>query len=140
VDTESIEVHAAEEVEEAREVPAYHDPSGLQAPRSSSSLGQDEQMAIGDEDRSALCDEPSVVPRINHLLYVLVLATTYGKDRFFLLEWEQLQDLVLSQYSAWLAERGNLRPKNSKSLHCSAIPDQLAAFENRWDKITERLA
>jgi len=128
VDTESIEIHAAEEMEEAREVPAYP------------SLDQDEQMAIGGEDRGALCDEPSVVPRINHLLYVLVLATTYGKDRFFLLEWEQLQDLVLSQYSAWLAERGNLRPKNSKSLHCSAIPDQLAAFENRWDKITERLA
>ena len=61
MDTESIEIHAAEEMEEAREVPAYHDPSGLQAPRSSSSLDQDEQMAIGDEDRGALCDEPSMV-------------------------------------------------------------------------------
>ena len=61
MDTESIEVHAAEEMEETWEVPADHDPSGLQAPRSSSRLGQDEQMAIGDEDRGALRDEPSVV-------------------------------------------------------------------------------
>ena len=61
MDTESIEVYAAEKVEEAWEVPAYHDPSGLQAPRSSSRLGQNEQMAIGDEDRGTLCDEPSVV-------------------------------------------------------------------------------
>ena len=63
MDTESIEIHAAEEVEEAWEVPAYHDPSGLQAPRSSSRLGQNEQMAIGDEDRGTLCDEPSVVQK-----------------------------------------------------------------------------
>ena len=63
MDTESIEIHAAEKMEEAREVPAYHDPSGLQAPRSSSRLGQDEQMAIGDEDRGTLCDEPSVVQK-----------------------------------------------------------------------------
>jgi hypothetical protein len=58
VDKESIEIHAAEEMEEAMEIPADHDKSGLQAPRSSSSLDQDEQMAIGDEDRGARCDGP----------------------------------------------------------------------------------
>ena len=82
---------------------------------------------------------PKVAPRIQHLLYVLVLATAYGQDRFFILEWEQLQDVVLSQYSAWLAAKGGVRPRNPKSLHCGATPDQLAVFENRWDKITERL-
>ena len=61
MDTESIEIHAAEEMEEAREVSADHDPSGLQAPTSSSSLDQDEPMAIGPKDRGTLCDEPSVV-------------------------------------------------------------------------------
>ena len=61
MDTESIEVHAAEEVEEAWEVPADHDPSGLQAPRGSSRLGQDEPMAIGPKDRGTLRDEPSMV-------------------------------------------------------------------------------
>ena len=61
MDTESVEIHSAEEKEKTEEVPAAHDPSGLQAPRSSSSLDQDEQMAIGDEDRGALCDEPSMV-------------------------------------------------------------------------------
>ena len=58
MDKESIEIHAVEEMEEAREVPADHGPSGLQTARSTSSLGQDEQMAIGDEERSALRDEP----------------------------------------------------------------------------------
>ena len=63
MDKESIEVHAAEEVEEAWEVPADHDPSGLQASRSSSSLGQDEPMAIGPEDRGTLRDEPIMVQK-----------------------------------------------------------------------------
>jgi len=41
-----------------------------------------------------------VVPRIPHLLCILVLATEYGKDRFYILEWEQLCDIAISSYSA----------------------------------------
>ena len=80
-----------------------------------------------------------LVPNIPHLLYVLVLATTYGQDRFFVLEWEQLQELVLTHYRAWLAAKGGVRPRNPKSLHCSALPEQLGEFEGQWDTITRRL-
>jgi len=80
-----------------------------------------------------------VVPRIPHLLCILVLATEYGKDRFYILEWEQLCDIAISSYSAWLAAKDGVRPRNYKSLHCSVSPEQLAEFENQWDKITERL-
>ena len=80
-----------------------------------------------------------VVPRIPHLIYVFVLATEYGKDKFFILEWEQLQDIAISGYAAWLAAKGGVRPRNYKSLHCSVSPKQLAEFENQWEKITERL-
>jgi len=80
-----------------------------------------------------------VVPRIPHLLCILVLATEYGKDRFYILEWEQLRDIVVSSYSAWLAAKDGVRPRNYESLHCSVSPEQLAEFENQWDKITERL-
>ena len=31
-------------------------------------------------------------PKIPHLSCVLVLATEYGEDRFFILEWEELQE------------------------------------------------
>jgi len=72
-------------------------------------------------------------------LCILVLATEYGKDRFYILEWEQLRDIVVSSYSAWLAAKDGVRPRNYESLHCSVSPEQLAEFENQWDKITERL-
>jgi hypothetical protein len=80
-----------------------------------------------------------LVPRIPQLLCILVLATVYGKDRFFILEWEQLQDIAVSGYTVWLAAKAGVRPRNYKSLHCSVSPEQLAEFENQWEKITERL-
>ena len=80
-----------------------------------------------------------VPPRIPHLLCVLVLATEYGKDRFFILEWEQLRDLAISAYRAWLAKHHGVRPRNYRSLHCSVTPQQLGKFANQWGKITERL-
>jgi hypothetical protein len=80
-----------------------------------------------------------VVPRIPHLLCILVLATEYGKDRFYILEWEQLRDIAVSSHSAWLATKDGVRPRNYRSLRCSVSPEQLTEFENQWDKITERL-
>ena len=80
-----------------------------------------------------------VVPRVRHLLCVFVLATEYGKDRFYVLEWEQLRDIVVAQYRAWLAAHNGVRPRSYDSLHCTVLPDQLAKFEDRWDTIAERL-
>jgi hypothetical protein len=80
-----------------------------------------------------------VASRIPHLLCVLVLATEYGKDRFYILEWEQLQDIAVSSYRAWLGAKDGVRPRNYKSLHCSVSPELLPEFENQWNKITERL-
>ena len=78
-------------------------------------------------------------PKIPHLLCILVVATDYGKDRFFILEWEQLRDVAVSEYRVWLASKNGVRPKNYKSLHCSVYPKHLAKFENQRKKIEDRL-
>jgi hypothetical protein len=80
-----------------------------------------------------------VVPRIPHLMCIFVIATEYGNDRFFILKWEQLQDIAVSGYTAMLAAKDGVRPRNYKSLHCFVSLRQLVEFENQWDKITERL-
>lgn len=80
-----------------------------------------------------------VEPRIPHLLCVLVLAATeYGRDQFFILEWEQLRDIAVSSYSEWLAAKDGVRPRNPDSKHCSLSPQQLSRFENKWDRVKER--
>ena len=73
-------------------------------------------------------------------MFVFVLATEYGKDRFFILEWEELQAIVIKSYGGWLAAHGGKRPKKPESLHCSVSPADLKKFENRWDSIIERTA
>jgi hypothetical protein len=80
-----------------------------------------------------------IEPNIPHLICVLVLATEYGKDRFYILEWEQLRDLAVEHYCSWLATKGGIRPKNYKSLHCSVLPKHLTEFEENWDMIKARL-
>ena len=61
MDSKQVEVHAAEEVEKAAEVSKGHDQSWVYAPGSPQDLGQDEQMAIGGAEGSALCPEPTMV-------------------------------------------------------------------------------
>ncbi len=74
-------------------------------------------------------------PRIPHLLCVMVLATEYGKDQFFVIEWEELRDIVVERYCSWLETHDGIRPKNYKSLHCSVLPQHLANFEGKWERI-----
>jgi hypothetical protein len=82
---------------------------------------------------------PKLSPRIPHLLCILVLATEYGADRFFILEWEELRDVAVSGYRKWLASKGGVRPKKYDSLYCAVSPQQLLKFENQWGKVTKAL-
>ena len=112
--------------------------TGMVVPKWVSVPGVDKFVEVRFEDKKQILGS-KLVPRIPHLLCILVLATEYGKDRFFILEWEQLQDIAVSGYSAWLAAKDGVRPRNYKCLHCSVSPVQLAEFENQWSRITARL-
>jgi len=74
-----------------------------------------------------------------HLMCVLVLAVEYGKDQFYILEFEQLQRVVVSEYRAYLARKGGIRPKKFDSLHCQARPCDLEQYRDKWNNITTKL-
>ena len=57
MDQESAEIDATEEMEESSEVPKDYDQIRLQTARSSQDVGQNEQMAIGQQDRRSLYHE-----------------------------------------------------------------------------------
>ena len=61
MDQESAEVNAIEEMEESSEVPKDYDQIRLQTARSSQDVGQNEQMAIGQQDRRSLHHEYKMV-------------------------------------------------------------------------------
>ena len=57
---------------------------------------------------------PEPVP---DLMCVLVLLKGTGKDRFFVLSWKDLQDVLVRGYEAYLLKFGGKRPKKQDSFH-----------------------
>ena len=76
---------------------------------------------------------------VQNLFFVMLYAQEYGKDQFFILEWEELRDLVIENHSKWMEAHNWIRPKNPQSMHCSVHVEQLAQFKDRWEKIEEKL-
>jgi len=58
------------------------------------------------------------------LVSVFVVLAGQGQDRFYVLRWDELRDLVVADYAQWMEERGWVRPKNPKSLLSVRIPRQ----------------
>jgi hypothetical protein len=73
------------------------------------------------------------------LVTVFVVLAGQGDDRFFILPWGDLRDIVVTDYSRWLGERGWVRPKNPQSLHCAILERQIAPFRDAWGVIDRLL-
>jgi hypothetical protein len=74
------------------------------------------------------------------LIYVCVaLGATRREDRFFICTKTDIQDACIKSYTDWMAPKDWKRPKNYKSLDNRYGVEHLAAFEDHWQLITERL-
>jgi hypothetical protein len=70
------------------------------------------------------------------------------RDRFFVLEWKKLQDILVEWHETVLLKHGGrlpdgrvwgIRPKNPRSFHISlGIKDAEESFEDKWRKISDR--
>jgi hypothetical protein len=69
------------------------------------------------------------------LVCVLVQLGEYGKDRFYVLKWEQLRDELVASHKQYLERWGGRRPYNPKSLHVALLPSRIARFANNWPAI-----
>ena len=81
--------------------------------------------------------KPLMIP---HLVCVFVLAAEkYGEDQFFVLEWSQVQDILIANYKGWLDSHGGVRPKNPESLHCAVLQSDVLGCKDKWGVILDRL-
>jgi hypothetical protein len=74
------------------------------------------------------------------LMCVLVALTDTGGDRFFILEWKELRDLLVPAYKAYLARHGGVRPRAPESFHTAIAVSAVEPYEDRWDKIRDLVA
>lgn len=75
---------------------------------------------------------------VKDIVFVFVVLVGQGSDRFYVVEWDDLCNIVVADYSKWLGGHGWIRPVNPKSLHCQLKESMLSGFENSW-KTIERL-
>ena len=61
------------------------------------------------------------------------------KEEFYILRLGQLYDVVCTQYEKWLEGHGGRRPRKPESMHCSARPIDLAAYQDNWSLIGEAM-
>ena len=76
---------------------------------------------------------------VQRLILTFVKIEDKGNDRFYILSWERLRDLMIDHHKSFLAKHNGLRPKNWKSLH-SAIPETtLRPYQDKSDTIEKNL-
>ena len=73
------------------------------------------------------------------LICVLVALKEHGRDLFFILEWKDLQAILVTNHSAYLGKHGGMRPKAHMSTHISLAVDDVEAFEGRWKSILQHV-
>lgn len=83
---------------------------------------------------------PKPAPVIDLVTVFVVLGERSGQDRFYVLRWDKLRDLVVADYTRWMDEREWTRPKNPQSLHTAILERQLTPYRDAWDTISDLLA
>jgi hypothetical protein len=73
------------------------------------------------------------------LICVLVVLQETGHDRFFVIEWKRLRDILVRGHKAYLRKHGGKRPKAPGSLHTALGIKEIESFENQWHRILDRI-
>ena len=79
-------------------------------------------------------------PKYPNLICVFVLLESYGKDRFFVIKWVDLQKLVADHYRSNIKRLGGIRPRKYDSYHEGLRPNDLVEYEGNWDTIEDELS
>jgi hypothetical protein len=61
------------------------------------------------------------------------------RDRFFVLKWKELQDILVPEYEHYLRKHNGIRPKKADSYHTALAVGQVEAFEDRWNVILDQV-
>jgi hypothetical protein len=78
-------------------------------------------------------------PPVERLVCVFVMLKEDRRDRFFILDWRDLQKIVIATHSEYLQKHGGIRPKKPESLHLALKPASVERFEDNWKLIERRL-
>jgi len=79
--------------------------------------------------------QPEPFPGLMDVLVVL----EEKRDRFFVLEWKELQDTLVRKYREYLSKHHFVRPRAPGSFHVALAVSDVERFEDQWHKILDRV-
>ncbi len=81
---------------------------------------------------------PKLCP-VLRLIVVFVIIDADGADRFYILTWRRLRDLIVRGHKAYLARHGGKRAEKWDSLHSAITEKTLKPYKDKWSIIEENL-
>lgn len=87
------------------------------------------------EGKRQIIERPLLMPK--SIACIMVALGGYGQDRFYVLEWRQLRDIVVRKYRENLAKHNGVRPKRFDSLHTAVDEAHLTKYRDNWGLIAE---
>jgi len=93
---------------------------------------------IDFKGRHQIVGRPERCP-VQRLVVVFVVINAKREDRFYILKWTALRNLLIKHHRTFLAEHGGKRPKKWESLHCAIMEKALKHHLNKWDVIDKNL-
>ncbi len=76
---------------------------------------------------------------VRGLIVTFVKIEEDGSDRFYILPWQRLRDLLIKHHKAFLHKHDGVRPKRWDSLHAAISEKILDPYRNKWDTIEKKL-
>ena len=72
---------------------------------------------------------------VQRLVVVFVVINTDRVDRYYVLTWRSLRDLIVKGHKDYLSRHGGMRAQRWDSLHCAISEKTLTHYQDRWDII-----
>ena len=76
---------------------------------------------------------------VQRLVMTFVKIEENGNDRFYILTWQQLRDLLVKGHKAFLQRHDGVRPQRWDSLHSAILEKTLLPYRDKWDTIEKNL-
>ncbi len=93
---------------------------------------------ISFKGKQQVVGSPKQCP-IQRLVVVFVVVNANGADRYYILTWHALCDLIVEGHKAYLAKHGGIRPKKWDSLHNAISEETLRPYKDKWDTVEKNL-
>jgi len=89
---------------------------------------------ISYKGRRQIVGHPKKCP-VQRLVVVFVAIGPKRNDKFFILTWRVLQNILMEGHKTYLAAHGGMRPKKWDSLHGAILEHDLSPHLDRWDVV-----